>query len=214
MNIIWCPVRLFSTDPTLLVLVRNHCKAQGISNFQAVDMLEKNQPEQSSLAQILLLDLSHGAEDAEVEQSISKALQRNPRDVVIGVGSGFQGSVVAQWVRRGLYGIIDSPVRIAEFEKTMHEANAYCVHLRLEQSEHRLLSLQRNSISQREEEVLELVVQGVPNKSIAYKLDVSQRTIEARRQKIYQKMNAKRLSDLIQALDKLDFLSRTLKQLV
>ena len=214
MHIIWCPVRLFSTDPALLDLVRNHCKAQSISDFQAVNMLEKKQPEQSSLAQILLLDLSQGAEDAEAEQSISKALLRNPRDVVIGIGSGFQGSVVAQWVRRGLYGIIDCPVRIADLEKTMLEANAYCVHLRLEQSELRLLSLQRNSISHREEEVLELVVQGVPNKSIASRLEVSQRTIEARRQKIYQKMNAKRLSDLIHALDKLDFLSRTLKQLV
>ncbi len=176
-------------------------------------MLEKNQPEQSSLAQILLLDLSPGAEDAEAEQFISKALLRNPRDVVIGIGSGFQGSVVAQWVRRGLYGIIDSPVCGADLEKTLLEANAYCGHLRLEQSELRLLSLQRKSISQREEAVLELVVQGVPNKSIASRLDVSQRTIEARRQKIYQKMNAKRLSDLIHALDKLDFLSRTLKQL-
>jgi FixJ family two-component response regulator len=213
MNITWCPVRLFSTDPTLLSLVRNHSKNQSISDFQAVDMIEKERPEQSSLAQILLLDLSQGAETAEAERSVCIALQRNPRDVVIGIGSGFPGSVVAQWVRRGMHGIIDSPVQIADFEKAMLEANEHCVHLRLEQSELRLLSLQRHSISQREEEVLELVVQGVPNKSIATRLDVSQRTIEARRQKIYQKMNAKRLSDLIRALDKLEFLSRTLKQL-
>ena len=42
-------------------------------------------------------------------------------------------------------------------------------------------------------------MEGIPNKSIGSKLAVSQRTIEARRQKLYQKMGSITLSGVVQA---------------
>ena len=212
MNINWCPVRLISDDPEILEVVPGLCRELQIQDFQSFAKLEQAHVQKTALAQILLFDLDKGNVDVPYDEKIAIALKRNPRDIVLGIGNGIPGSLIAQWARRGMYGLIDRPVRNPPFSKAMIDANEQCVMLRMEQSELRILSMQRHSFTKGEEDVLELVVQGVPNKCIATRLDVSQRTIESRRQKIYQKMNAKRLTDLICALDKLEFLSRTLNQ--
>ena len=53
------------------------------------------------------------------------------------------------------------------------------------------------TLTSREFQVIELVVQGELNKSIAKKLDIAMRTVEARRSKAMAKLEAQRLTDLI-----------------
>jgi len=54
------------------------------------------------------------------------------------------------------------------------------------------------SLTFREREVMERVVQGMPNKVIADTLSVSRKTVEVHRAKVMNKMQAESLSDLIQ----------------
>lgn len=56
---------------------------------------------------------------------------------------------------------------------------------------------QLETLTDREIQVVELVVQGELNKSIAKKLDIAMRTVEARRSKAMAKLGCLRLSDLI-----------------
>ena len=56
---------------------------------------------------------------------------------------------------------------------------------------------QLETLTSRELEVVELVVQGELNKSIAKKLNIALRTVEARRSKAMAKLGCLRLSDLI-----------------
>ncbi len=53
------------------------------------------------------------------------------------------------------------------------------------------------TLSERERQVLAAVVAGLPNKSIAYDLDISPRTVEVHRANVMAKMKAKSLAHLV-----------------
>lgn len=53
------------------------------------------------------------------------------------------------------------------------------------------------SLSPREREVMTLVAQGLPNKSVATRLDLSTRTVEVHRAKVMEKMGARSLAELV-----------------
>jgi two-component system response regulator FixJ len=53
------------------------------------------------------------------------------------------------------------------------------------------------SLTPREREVLELLVVGHPNKVIAYRLDISPRTVEIHRAHVMEKMRARSLPELV-----------------
>lgn len=52
-------------------------------------------------------------------------------------------------------------------------------------------------LTPREREVMDLVVQGLPNKAVAVELSISSRTVEIHRARVMEKMAANSLSDLV-----------------
>ena len=61
--------------------------------------------------------------------------------------------------------------------------------------EHRLRLL-----TQREREVMELVVAGKLNKQVADELNISMKTVEAHRARVMEKMGARTLAELVKAV--------------
>jgi two-component system, LuxR family, response regulator FixJ len=59
------------------------------------------------------------------------------------------------------------------------------------------LRIRMDSLSSRERQVLSAIVAGLPNKTIAYDLDISPRTVEVHRANIMSKMQAKSLPELV-----------------
>ena len=55
----------------------------------------------------------------------------------------------------------------------------------------------KKSQSRREKQVLDELVSGLPNKTIAYDLGISPRTVEIHRANVMSKMNASSLSHLV-----------------
>jgi two-component system, LuxR family, response regulator DctR len=62
------------------------------------------------------------------------------------------------------------------------------------------LQLRINDLTERERVVMQLVVDGVPNKQIADRLDISVRTVEVHRAKVFDKMEVKSAVELANAL--------------
>ena len=60
-----------------------------------------------------------------------------------------------------------------------------------------LLRLRHEQLSDRERQVLIAVVAGLPNKTIAYDLDISPRTVEVHRANVMSKMQARSLPELV-----------------
>jgi len=59
------------------------------------------------------------------------------------------------------------------------------------------LRARHDSLSERERQVLSAVVAGLPNKTIAFDLGISPRTVEVHRANIMSKMQAKNLPELV-----------------
>jgi len=66
------------------------------------------------------------------------------------------------------------------------------------------LAARLESLTARECEVLELLVSGDPNKVIAYRLQISPRTVEIHRARVMEKMRARSLPELVRMAMELD----------
>jgi two-component system response regulator DctR len=55
-------------------------------------------------------------------------------------------------------------------------------------------------LTEREQDVLKLVVEGLPNKLIADQLDISVRTVEVHRSRVFEKMSVKSAVELANLL--------------
>lgn len=60
------------------------------------------------------------------------------------------------------------------------------------------------NLSEREREVLELMLEGLPNKLIARRIDLSTRTVESHRARIFIKLEANSLAQLVRRVVKLE----------
>jgi FixJ family two-component response regulator len=73
----------------------------------------------------------------------------------------------------------------------------------------RSLRIRVNSLTPREKEVYELVVQGKLNKQVAYELGTTERTIKAHRHKVMEKMQVRSLAELVSIAERLGTLSNS-----
>jgi two-component system response regulator FixJ len=71
---------------------------------------------------------------------------------------------------------------------------------------HRQAEIRRRleMLSPRESEVLKLILRGEPNKRIAFHLDICEKTVEAHRARIMEKMQAKSLTELVKLCVKIE----------
>lgn len=75
------------------------------------------------------------------------------------------------------------------------------------QTEVRVIRERLASLSKREQEVLDGLVAGLPNKTIAYDLQLSSRTVEVYRANVMTKMGARSLSELVRMTLLTEFMS-------
>lgn len=102
---------------------------------------------------------------------------------------------VVQAMRRGAVHFLTKPIRFVDLEEAL--ISAFAVLDEQEGGCPCAARIRLSKLTNREREVLEGLVEGLPNKSIAYDLGVSHRTVEAHRANIMCKLQVSNLAQLV-----------------
>jgi two-component system, LuxR family, response regulator FixJ len=142
----------------------------------------------------------------ELQQQLNIRGWRIPIIFITGHGSV---SLAIAAMKSGAFDFIEKPLRedalLESIERALHW-NDKAYEERLERA---TIQIRADLLSPREREVFELVVAGEPNKLIARRLGISFRTVELHRAHIFEKLQARSLSDLIRMGIIINLTSRT-----
>ena len=103
-------------------------------------------------------------------------------------------------VKRGAFDFCEKPFSdnalVDRVEQALAQSRA---HLQAQQKQG-LLRMRQAELTERERAVMRLVLQGLPNKLIADRLDISVRTVEVHRARVFDKMDVKSAVELANLL--------------
>ncbi len=100
-------------------------------------------------------------------------------------------------VQAGAFDFIEKPFNDQDLLDRMQRAISFDSDRRVRDSQRARLSTLFASLTTREREVMDLVVEGMSNKAVANTLGLSAKTVEVHRAKVMEKMNARSVSDLV-----------------
>ena len=109
-------------------------------------------------------------------------------------------------IKAGAHDFLTKPVASEQLLSAIAQAIAH--HENLQGTKHKLdlLRAHLDTLTPREHQVFELVVQGKINKQIAQRLGTTERTIKAHRHKVMEKMGVQSLAELVSVAERLGVL--------
>ena len=103
-------------------------------------------------------------------------------------------------VKRGAFDFCEKPFSDNALVDRVEQALALSRQRLLERSQRQQLEQRLSELTERERDVMRLVVEGLPNKLIADQLDISVRTVEVHRARVFDKMEVKSAVELANLL--------------
>lgn len=131
-----------------------------------------------------------GMDGLELMRKLSERGSRLP--VIIMTGHG-DVSLAVQAMKAGAVDFIEKPFTDAALLSALETAFSHQV----DAGDNGMVRARIDSLSERERQVLNGLVAGHPNKTIAYDLGISPRTVEIHRANVMTKMGASSLSELV-----------------
>jgi len=143
----------------------------------------------------LLLDIRMpGMSGLELQEELNRRGSLAPIIFITGHGDV---PMAVEAMQHGAFDFLQKPFRDQELLDRVQRALARDRDLRAQLREHEAVRQRLDSLTDREHDVLELVTGGAPNKIIAHKLGISQRTVEIHRARVMEKMSADSLAQLV-----------------
>jgi two-component system response regulator FixJ len=106
-------------------------------------------------------------------------------------------AMAVQAIKQGVFDFIEKPFDDQRLTDSIAKAIERGQEARVAQHERDTLAARAAELSPRQDEVMRLVADGLSNKEIALKLDISPRTVENYRAWVMEKMGATNLADLV-----------------
>jgi two-component system response regulator DctR len=103
-------------------------------------------------------------------------------------------------VKRGAFDFCEKPFSDNALVDRVEQAIRRSQEVLAARREQKLLQARLTELTDRERDVMRLVVEGLPNKLIADQLDISVRTVEVHRARVFDKMEVKSAVELANML--------------
>jgi len=129
---------------------------------------------------------------------LQKRLAENPHclPVIIVTGHG-DVQMAVRAMKDGAFDFIEKPYNDQILLDLVQKAVRECERRRTQVTSHQEIQELVDTLTPRERQVMDMIVSGNTNKQIAYALDISDKTVEAHRAKVMEKLQASSLADLI-----------------
>jgi FixJ family two-component response regulator len=131
---------------------------------------------------------------------ISKVLTFGNKPTIVCLGNRAPTALIVDWMRQSIFAYAETDSHDGRVAELLRAAFVQADSVLSKFERFQVLNSRKVSLTPPEKDVLEMILEGVPNKTIATKLSVSQRTIEARRHKLYLKMGSKSLPGVVQSI--------------
>jgi two-component system response regulator FixJ len=138
-----------------------------------------------------------GMSGMELQEEIGR---RHPQLPVIVITGHADIPLAVRAMKAGAVDFLEKPFDGARLMESVRRAMELGSKTRSRKEETRAARRLLDHLSQRERTVLDRLVQGQPNKIVAYELGISARTVEIHRAHIMLKMDASSLADLVRAV--------------
>ncbi len=146
----------------------------------------------------LVLDVRmKGMSGLDLQERLSKEAIYPPIIVITGHGDV---PMAVRAVKAGAIDFIEKPFNDQVLLDSIHRAIEQDAQRRGKAMQLAEIESRLERLTPREREILNQVVSGKRNKTIAFDLDISQSTVEAHRSKVMEKMQARSLSDLMRMM--------------
>lgn len=150
---------------------------------------------QPAMTGCLVLDVRMpGMSGIELQERLT--LQRIRVPIIFITGHG-DVQMAVRAVQAGAFDFIEKPFNDQDLLDRIQRAISFDSERRARDSQRSRLSALFASLTTREREVMDLVVEGMSNKAVANSLGLSAKTVEVHRAKVMEKMHARSLSDLV-----------------
>jgi two-component system response regulator DctR len=103
-------------------------------------------------------------------------------------------------VKQGAFDFVEKPFADNALVDRIERALAQSAQALSQQADHQTVIKRLGELTDRERDVMRLVIAGRPNKLIADELDISVRTVEVHRARVFDKMDVKSAVDLANLL--------------
>jgi|LakMenEpi03Aug12_release.lakeMendotaPanAssembly.Ray.scaffolds.fasta_scaffold00228_13 FixJ family two-component response regulator len=197
-------LNVFDRQPDALELWQQTAPSLGLVFHHLPSIQPLPEPVRSEVG---ILIIEHSTLAGEGGPSIAQLCQACPKQRVIVTGLLGVNNVVDA-MQSGAASVIEKPLNRDHLVRTVTPVIQQAAAIQQKEAEHNHLNQLFANLSQREHHVLDLVLRGVPNRESAQQLSVSVRTIEARRAKVYEKLECKNLAELVRKIERLEQLKQ------
>ncbi|MCC7016506.1 MAG: response regulator transcription factor [Rhodospirillales bacterium] len=135
-----------------------------------------------------------GLSGLELQQQLHQ--RRKDLPVIIITGHG-DIDMAVRALKAGAFDFIEKPFDQGRLLDGIADALAGTIRHRSETEQISALAARRAELSERQRQVMDLVVEGMANKEIAGRLGISPRTVEIYRARVMEKMGARNLAELV-----------------